>query len=383
MARTFLKRAFAIAVSAALAVALAWGAAEAFFRFGYPPTYVPDAGLAPDGFLGWNSVPTVTALPLNSAPHKGVPDNRQDGAPDVPSVVFVGDSFTDRKTWPDAAQRLLVDRGIAIDGFNLGVSGYGTTQEFLKLEQYSRERPVQAIVVLFFAWNDLRDNYPYPELFYGPQRASRPYFLLHDGNVSLAPVRWSSWLQSRLLQSEVHLRVVNPSLRKLDAAIVRRWPDLPSSLGWRAKVYYEDDAGWSPFYHQKAADSAYVRGAYETTMTAFRKMKGLASSHGAALLVIGIDNAFTVDSDVRDHFITPRPELDPSLPLKRIGSLLHADGIDFIDAQPELAALGHDTGKPVYDGPRDGLAGHLQPEGYKLIGGVAAKWIAEHLRRHP
>jgi hypothetical protein len=378
VARAFLRRIFVTAISAALALALAWGAAEAFFRLTSPPTYVPDPGLAPDGYLGWNSVPAETALPLNSAtpaPHKGVPY--------VPSVVFVGDSFTDRKAWPNEAQRILAGQGLAIDGFNLGVSGYGTTQEFLKLEQHFKQRPAQAIVVLFFAWNDLRDNYPYPELFYGPQRASRPYFLLRNGSVSLAPVRWSSWLQSRLLQSEVYLRIVNPSRRKVDGAIVRRWPDVASSIGWRGQVYYEDTAGWYPFYKKDQADSVYVRGAYETTMVGFRKMRELAASNDATLLVIGLDNAFTVDTDVKDHFITPHPELDPSLPLRRIGSLLRADGIDFFDAQPELAALARDTGKPVYDGPRDGLAGHLQPEGYKVIGGIAAKWIAEHVPRRP
>jgi len=381
VAYAFLKRTLAIAVSGTLALALAWGAAEAFFRFGYPPTYVPDTGLAPDGYLGWNSVPAVTPLPLNSAPHKGAPYDRQSGAPGIPAVAFVGDSFTDRKPWPDEAQRLLTDRGIAVDGFNLGVSGYGTTQEFLKLEQHFKDLTPQAVVVLFFAWNDLRDNYPYPELFYGPQRASRPYFLVSHGDVALAPVRWSSWLQSRLLQSEVYLRVVNPSLRKVDAAIVRRWSDLPSSLGWRAKVYYEEDAGWHPFYRNDQADTAYVRGAYETTLAAFRKMRDLARSNGARLLVIGIDNAFTVDADVQGHFITPHPELDMSLPLKRIGSLLEAEGIDFIDVQPELVQLGRETGKPVYDGPRDGLAGHLQPEGYQVIGSIAARWLAERLPR--
>lgn len=341
--------------------------------------YVPDPGLAPDSYLGWNSVPPVASLPLNSAPDSAP----HQGAPHIPAVAFVGDSFTDRKPWPAAAQRALNERGIAIDGFNLGVSGYGTTQELLKLEQHIKRRPLQAIVTLFYAWNDLRDNYPYPELFYGPQRASRPYLVLNHGTVALAPVRWSSWLQSRLLASEVYLRVVNPSLRTLDAAVVGRWPDLASSLGWRAAVYYEDPAGWHSFYRQDQAESAYVRGAYDTTLEGFRRMRELATANHAALLVIGIDNAFTVDADVRDHFITPHPELDPSLPLKRIGSLLQGEQIAFIDAQPELARLGRETGKPAYDGPRDGLAGHLQPEGYEVIGRIAAQWLSQHLPGRP
>ena len=59
----------------------------------------------------------------------------------------MGDSFTDRKTWPDEAQRLLAARRIAIDGFNLGVSGYGTTQEFRGRRMKLDTRPRQNISI--------------------------------------------------------------------------------------------------------------------------------------------------------------------------------------------------------------------------------------------
>lgn len=168
--------------------------------------------------------------------------------------------------------------------------------------------------------------------------------------------------------------MINRVETKLNAAIVDRWPDLPSQLEWRAKVYYEHPAGWHPFYHPALANSAYVRGAYATTVAAFRAIRDLAK--GAPVLVIGIDNAFTVDDDIAQVFIAPHPELDPSLPMTRIATLLEAEGIAFINTQPELVALSKATGRMVYNGPRTGLAGHLDQEGDRLIGAIAARWLA-------
>jgi hypothetical protein len=124
-----------------------------------------------------------------------------------------------------------------------------------------------------------------------------------------------------------------------------------------------------------------VRGAYDTTVAAFRRIQALAREQGAGLLVIGIDNSFTVDADDREAFLIPHPELDPSLPLARMARLLGEERIDFINAQPELAALGRSLGRDVYNGPPGGLAGHLGPEGDRLIGAIAAQWLAEQLRR--
>lgn len=358
-----LRRLALLVASTLVATALIWAAGEVFFRWRFPPSYTPDPTLVIDATLGWDSVPAVSSLEGNT--------------PGRPVVVFLGDSFTHGRLWPGEAQRILATNGMAMNGVNLGVSGYGTVQEWLKLQRNTPGIAPSAVVVLFFAWNDLRDNYPYPELFYGPQRTSRPYLLLRGNDASISPVRWSAGIVRLLHRSEFYLRVINRVETKLNAAIVERWPDLPSQIEWRAKVYYEHPAGWHPFYNPVLADSAYVRGAYDTTIAAFRAVRDLAK--GAPVLVIGIDNAFTVDDDIAKVFMAPHPELDPSLPMTRIATLLDAEGIAFINAQPDLVALSKATRRAVYNGPRTGLAGHLEPEGDRLIGAIAARWLATAL----
>jgi hypothetical protein len=342
-----------------------WAALEVVYRLGSPPSYVSDPTLVPDATLGWDSVPPVQALP-------GTGDH----------IIYLGDSFTQGRLWPIETQRLLAAQGLPTSGSNLGVSGFGTTQALLKLRQHIGAIKPRAIVLLFFAWNDLRDNYPYPEIYYGPQRTTRPYLIASPQGPTLLPVRWVSSFDAALLHSEAYLRVFNRASLGINARIVQRWPDLPGSLGWRARLYYEQPVSWQPFYKAADAGSRYVQGAYDSTMAAFRGMREAASAAQATLLVIGIDNSFTVDADDQEDFLKPNPELDPSLPMKRMAQLLGEEHIPFIDAQPELAALRATLGRDVYNGPRGGLAGHLGEEGDRLIGQIAARWLASALAKH-
>jgi hypothetical protein len=360
-------RVISLVTSAIVAFVVLCIVCEVYFRLRYTPSYLPDLGIRADRLLGWDTTPPVTPLPLN--------DGRGN------SVVFLGDSFTDRKEWPAEAQRELAAAGIQIDGYNLGVTGFGTGQQFLKFQQHAAELTPSAVVVLFFAWNDLRDNYPYPGIFYGPQRASRPYLEVSDGGVTVTPVRWTSALGASLLRSEMYLRVFNRLSLRFDKEVVRRWPNLPKALGWHAEVYYEDPVSWHPFYQAERAESSYVKGAYDATIAAFKSIRDLAARSRAPLLVIGIDNAFTVDEAVAENFIQPFGDLDPSLPLARMARLLEHEGIAFINAQPELEALGERTGRVVYNGPAGGLgiAGHLEPEADRLIGRIAARWLATQM----
>ncbi len=358
-------RRLALALASALVtLAVLWAIIEGVYRIGSPPSYTSDPTLVPDATLGWNSVPPVLALP---------------GSGDA--IIYLGDSFTQGRLWPIEAQRLLGEQGIATSGATLGVSGYGTTQALLKLRQHMAAMKPRAIVLLFFAWNDLRDNFPYPEIYYGPQRTSRPYLIVTPGGPRLLPVRWVSSLEAALLNSEAYVRVFNRASLGINARIVQRWPDLPRTLGWRARLYYEQPVSWQPFYKASDASSPYVQGAYDSTMEAMRGLRGAARDAGAALLVIGIDNSFTVDADDQEDFLKPNPFLNPSLPMERMAGLLGQEGIAFINAQPELAALRATLGRDVYNGPRGGLAGHLGEEGDRLIGQIAARWLATALAR--
>src|SRR5262249_26640622 len=124
------------------------GAMELYFLVKHPPKDTSASPWVEDSELGWDTKPSIESVTGSSSTG--------------PAVYFIGDSFTDQKNWPMFTTAFLKDRGVSIDGYSLGVSGYGTTQELLKLKRHYTEHYPKAVVLLLFAWNDLRDNYRTP-----------------------------------------------------------------------------------------------------------------------------------------------------------------------------------------------------------------------------
>jgi hypothetical protein len=317
--------------------------------------------LQPDPLLGWDSIPAIAAL-----------DNA--GRPSV--VYFVGDSFTQDRQWPRVAQREAARKGVRFDGYSLGVSGFGTTQEWLKIERdFDRHRP-WLVVVQLFAWNDLRDNWRYPSIAYAPETSRRPYLVPDGEGYRLLPARASAplrWLEATALWRQVFFRA---SLRADDLAARI---DVDRLAQWRVPlaVHYTETATWEPFYRTDRVGTPYVREALNVTREALRRLSAFLTSRSARLAVVGLDNPFTVDDDVAAAWIRPGIPFDPDLPLKEIEKFSREDGVRFESARPALLDLRRRTKSKVYNPPAGELSGHLEPAGEDAFGAVAATLIVE------
>ena len=163
---TWLLRVALLAGSTAVSLVLA----EAALRLLLPP-FRGVANITDDAELGWDSVPSVVSL-----------ENTGGRA----SVYFLGDSFTQDRRWPKLTQHEAAALGLPFDGFVLGVTGFGTTQALLKLQREFEHRRPAVVLLLFYAWNDLRDNVAAPAIFYSPTTRTRPYLIARD-TVTLRP----------------------------------------------------------------------------------------------------------------------------------------------------------------------------------------------------
>jgi len=334
---------------------------EVFLRAARARRPSPPALLSPDRALGWDSIPSLAPL-----------DNAGRGK----TVYFMGDSFTQGTHWPAEAQKTAKDLGAAFDGFNLGVAGHGTAQSLLKLRAtYDLHKPA-AVVLLFFAWNDMRDNFAYPSIYYNAKTRQRPF--LTPAGESARPVRVPFWDRLALMEpygmwaEHAVIKRAVPFLG-IDFFARRRLP---------AHVSYTNEAFWKAFYRPEQAGSLYVREAWEATDAAFAEMKKFLDARGAALLVIGIDNAFTVDKDVWDAHLASIPGADGELPLRTLDALLAKRGISFVNALPLLRDLSaKNNGKKVYIGPPGNIAGHLEPPADDAVGRLAGEGLAQVFKR--
>lgn len=148
---------------------------------------------------------------------------------------------------------------------------------------------------------------------------------------------------------------------------------MPVELNFRQAV------AWKPFYLPSESESLYVSTAWRVTELALTRMRDFLKMNGSCLLIIGLDNALTVDRDVFDAAFEQAEGADPGLPLARLASDL---GIPYTDATPELRKLSERSGAKVFQGEPGDLAGHLIEQGDRLVGALGAGMIQQERLRN-
>lgn len=332
------------------ALSIGIGGVEMLARLSDPPL---DRGknTTTDPILGWDAVTPPSSPP----PHSGTP------------VYFVGDSFTEGTSWPRQTQEILQQHGISIDVYNLGVSGYGTLQEFLKLQRHFSEHMPKIVILQFFAWNDLRDNIGTPAVFYSPSRMQRPYLVHTSENAWILQKPFFPFLSSLLSHSSLYVHHLLPHL------IARNSPQGPAYLS------YTEKRAWDPFYRNNVGKHVFVDSAYAATEEILLRMKQYLEEQKSQLVVLGFDAAFTVDKDVLLAHVEDPSFFDVSLPLARMQSMCETLDIPFINALPALQKEAQSIGKKIYNGPEGNLSGHLEPEGNAVLAHLAAEAIRTYL----
>ena len=324
--------------------------------FGGSPTNSVPPTLGRDRNLGWDSVPKVTSFGTEQE-----------------SVLFVGDSFTQGTSWPEAALRLLRESGgPGLGGRNLGAAGFGTTQEWLKTRAFLKETGIRprAIVLLVFTWNDLRDNLAAPSIYYNHQTRHRPYWRRGRAEWELfVPFFWPDVLyNARITERLVRLIDERDAVRNLERSL-----DGVAVSGASMRLGYADPRSWDPFYRVEAQPLPYVTRAWASTERSLVEFQTLAREYNTPLIVLALDNAFTVDQDVLNEWVPKREGFNARLPLARFNDLAMKLKLDFVDLQPRLAERARVLGAKIYNGPKGNLSGHLEPAGNEEIARAASE----------
>ena len=318
--------------------------------------------------LGWDRKP-----PFREIRAEG---NAVASSADPLRILFVGDSFTHGTYWPHQVANNLASSGIDSIGWEIGVAGYGQVQELIKAQEYVAKLKPDFIILLFFAWNDLRDNYNYPAISYNPLLMMRPY-LSRDNSEVVLPTNLREKVNSLELfrrSTRIIWYISKLFARHLGPEEISRWR-IPLTMD------VCEPSTWKPFYQLSAENNHFVASAWKSTEALFLKFKSLAATSRAQLLVIGIDNAFTVDPDVKTAFIQPDEEFIGDLPLKKFEEILQKHSIPHRNLLPDLLLLREKTEGKVYSDPPGEICGHLKIDAEKLLGNAVADWIKEQARQ--
>ena len=249
-----------------------------------------------------------------------------------------GDLFTD-----------VLERDTGIEFVNLGVSGYGTDQEFLTWESKgSRWQPDEVWLLTTF-FTDLDDivlplNYGYP----------KPVFAIADDGalvLSNVPVPRSGSPPPRTVEIDRQnwATPLRPLVDHSDLfcgllALCMRWP-AGSSFLERRHLVPAVRPGYDfeyPFYHEPR--EATVR-SWRLFAKLLEALDAQVTASGARLTLVIVPSTTQVYPDVWRAFVARRPAdeaaaLDPELPNRMRRSIAAERGVRTIDLLPTLRAAG-------------------------------------------
>ncbi len=314
-------------------LSLTFIAIEIGFRVLDPTPYFSDAEINHtehgnlsmyDEVLGWKGVPEGEAnfvtrnnrvwLAHNSNGFRDI--EHQPAADRRPAVVFLGDSFTwgYEVEFNEMFVNLLRDRFPGFELYNLAHRGYGTDQSFLTFKAWTRDRPLQR-VVLMFSENDVSDNnrsYNYEK--------SKPRFIIHQDELVLTGVpvpRDGAWERS---SGESLLEDTDAENESIKTLVYRS--HLINNMRIRFKLYRR------ALRKNESAHGAYnvaPDSHYQITRHLLRALEAEVRQRGARLVVAFIPSKSEIDE------LTDTPPFQ-----ENIAALCDELGIPHFDLAPAL-----------------------------------------------
>jgi hypothetical protein len=264
-----------------------------------------------------------------------------------------------------------------VEVINFGVSGYGTSQEYLTLQHFVWEYSPDIVLLAFLTLNDFNDNCR--ELADRPG-ILRPYFVLRGDGLELdtsfvgdpayrsQKTRFLGSLRDWLaFHSRVHQ--LYDRARKILAAPQEKFMD---SLERGRLGLFEGE-------YREPADSSWEHG-WRITELLLLKMRDEVARHNARFLLVTLTNAIQVypDSTIRRKFTDSRGITDLFYADHRLERFAHDHGIEVVTLAPIFQAYA-DRYKVYLHGFKNWKIGdgHWNRDGHELAGEVIASYICQ------
>jgi lysophospholipase L1-like esterase len=331
----------------------------------------------PDEYIGWKAIPgkeqkivnetTVSYVKMKSHGFRDRERTYEKGK-DVFRIAVLGDSMTEALQVPlDKAfpyvleEKLNSENDKRFEVLNLGVSGFGTAQEYLMLKHYGLEYKPDLVILEFCIINDVRDNSS--TLRDDP---SRPYFVLNSGELEELPFRIKPGSTVGVTE---HSRILNflvkffpnisyslkdrikqtPWLANLlwKIGIVNSKPDLPDKYNKKNGVPIIDDYVYAEKY------SPEWENAWKVTEGLILKLKEELETEKIEFLVVVVPNEFEFRPDMWNKTLDEYPQMksvkfDLRKPERILSDFLEKNKIDYLLLRPEFEQYTKETGKNLH-----------------------------------
>ncbi len=289
-------------------------------------------------------------------------------------ILVLGDSFTEaiqvplEETFPYILEEKLNSGGGGgstispslnpqrFEVLNLGITGFGTAQEYLTFEHYGLKYHPNFVILAFFIGNDVVDN----SLTLGPD-SDKPYFVLNGGNLEEIPFKINVGrplgVTGQFQTLKYFFAEFFPNISNLLNARIKETSWLEDFL-WKigivkSKPQYEKNG--IPIYDYVYAEkyTPEWQGAWDITKAIILKWAKELETDKIGFLVVVIPNEFEFRPDIWDKILNENPQmktikLDLRKPEHILSNFLEANKIDYLLLRPEFERYSKETGKDLH-----------------------------------
>lgn len=362
----------------------------------YPLFAQPDAQLGwsfRPNTAGWSAHENTAYLRINHFGFRG-PDWPEQPASGSYRIAVIGDSFVDSSNLPDDdALTSIIEKQLAscpafagrhVEVLNFGVSGYGTAQEELMLEQRIAPLHPDLVVLVFYVGNDLMNNSL--ALSVDDQKA-KPYFVeLPSGELRLDMSFTDSAAFRQAAGSDWRKLLINKSylLQVLKQIYLGR------SVIPGARVAQKGDSAPDHNIYKPESAQVFSPPADDTWSSAWRvtekillRMRDFLQAKNVDFeLVILPDPIQALPGESRRRANAAAVNLaDLDYPVKRIAQFAEQNGIAAMSLLEPFRTHGDRAHDFLYGFPPSLGNGHLNATGNQVGGKLIADWVCQNAAR--
>ena len=305
-------------------------------------------------------------------------------------ILVLGDSFMEAYQVPlEASLPYLLQERLAarrVEVMNLGVGGYGTTQELVVLQEEGLRYRPDLVLLGFYLGNDVQNNSRSIEAGLLGEEARTTFARPYARAAALdGPLEWTPPDADRMAPyferwdrrdsiGETLRRALQPAMlaHRVEQATARLWTRFASDDRYDPALAF----GW-PFL-KEVGDPEAVRlweDAWLVTRRLLLELDRVAHAAGASFAIFLVPSDFQIDPRALASIESAHPDLsfDPLRINRELAAFAAGAGIPLLDPTPALAAE-QAAGRPVYYSIEDR---HWNAPGHALVTGLLAEFLDE------
>jgi lysophospholipase L1-like esterase len=332
----------------------------------------------PDQYIGWKGIPDgeemfrfgsiSVDIKMNSQGFRDKERNYEKGK-DVFRILVLGDSFTEalqvrlEQTFPYILEEKLnsaINKRFEV--INLGISGFGTAQEYLTLKHYGLKYQPDFVILAFFIGNDFIDNSL--TLSVGDPNP-KPYFVLNNGKLEEIPFKIKESTQKRGI-IEDFWETTFPNTYYLVYSRIAQTPWLANFL-WEIGIKNSTSAlidkskksektseipiFWYDVYAEEY--TSQWKEAWDITKALILRISRECKINKIGFLVVVIPDELEFRSDKWDEILDKNPQMrtlkyDLRKPERILSNFFDANKIGYLLLRPGFEKYTKETGKDLH-----------------------------------